>query len=78
MRWTHGGRLMFLKGTPPASTTLDTEPKVTITIRLSPELHARLVAAAQERLVSVTWLTNRAIEHFLDNLLPPDEFTLTK
>jgi len=51
------------------------EPKVTLTIRLSPELHARLVKAAQERLVSVSWLTNRAITEFLDNLLPPDEWS---
>lgn len=56
----------------------DEEPKVTLTIRLSPDLHARLKAAAEERIVSASWLTNRAIAEFLDNLLPPDEFTLTR
>ena len=44
-----------------------------ITIRVTPELKERIEQVAQERVVSVTWLFNRAMEDFLDRLIPLDE-----
>jgi len=42
-------------------------------LRLSPELKARLDAAADERDLSVNFLATRAIEDFLERLLPVEE-----
>lgn len=47
-------------------------------IRFGPELHARLVEAAEDRDLSINWLVNRAVEDFLDRLIPADEFRLTR
>lgn len=42
--------------------------RVTSAIRLEPDLHARLHAAADERDVSANWLITRAIEQLLDRI----------
>ena len=47
-------------------------------IRFPPELHARLSTAAAERDLSVNWLVVRAVEYFLDRLLPVDKIVLTR
>lgn len=47
-------------------------------IRFVPEVHDRLVAAAEERDVSINWLVNRAVEQFLDRLIPVDEWEITR
>jgi predicted HicB family RNase H-like nuclease len=47
-------------------------------IRFPEELHVRLVAAAAERALSVNWLVCRAVERFLDDLLPLDQIVLTR
>ena len=47
-------------------------------VRFPDELHARLVAAAAERDLSVNWLVCRAVEQFLDRLLPLDQIVLTR
>ena len=49
-----------------------------IVVRFPPELHARLKEAAEEREVSMNWLVNRAIEEYLDALIPVDEIMLTR
>lgn len=49
------------------------DPGVATNMRLPRELHDRLVQAAAEREVSVNWLAKRAIEHYLDRLIPVDE-----
>lgn len=47
-------------------------------VRFPDDLHARLVAAAAERDLSVNWLVCRAVEQFLDRLLPLDQIVLTR
>lgn len=42
-------------------------------IRFSPETHARLEKAAKERDLSINWLVNRAVEYYLDRLIPVEE-----
>jgi len=52
--------------------------QVSLTVRVPKDLHARLQAAAGERIVSMTWLTERALEDFLDRLIPASELKLTR
>jgi len=47
-------------------------------VRFRTDLHERLVAAAEERDLSVNWLVNKAVEDFLDRLIPADELRLTR
>lgn len=47
-------------------------------IRFTPELHERLRVAAEERDLSVNFLVNRAVEDFLDRLIPVDEIRWTR
>ena len=47
-------------------------------IRMKPELHDALKAAAEEREVSVNFLINRAVEDFLPRLIPVEEIRWTK
>ena len=54
------------------------ERRVNTAVRFDPELHARLTQAATERDVSVNWLLNKAIEHYLDRLIPVEEIKFTK
>jgi len=42
-------------------------------IRMNPELHARLRKACEERDVTMNWLVCRAIEFYLDRLIPVEE-----
>ena len=53
-------------------------PKVNLAVRMPPELHERLVAEAEDREVSANWMMNRAIEEFLDRLIPTDELRWTR
>lgn len=53
-------------------------PRTSTNVRFSDALHARLVAAAAERDLSVNWLVCRAVERFLDDLLPLDQIVLTR
>lgn len=57
-----------------------TEPKdrIATAIRFAPDLHERLLLAADERDLSVNWLVNRAVADFLDRLLPLDQIVLTR
>lgn len=52
--------------------------RVNTAVRFSPEVHNRLVEAAEERDLSVNYLINRAVEDFLDRLIPVSEFKLTR
>lgn len=47
-------------------------------VRFERDLHARLVAAADERHVAVNFLVNRAVEEFLDRIIPVDEMQWTR
>lgn len=49
-----------------------------IDLRVTPEFHDRLLAAASERGFSMTWLAKRAITDYLDRLLPVEEIKFTR
>lgn len=54
------------------------KPRTTTAMRFSPELHDRLLKAADEREVSINFLVNRACEDFLARLIPVDEIKWTR
>jgi hypothetical protein len=49
------------------------DPRVHIHVYLQPELNDRLRAAAEERMVGVNLMITKAIENFLDHLIPVDK-----
>lgn len=54
------------------------ENRVTTAVRLPEELHDRLREAARERDLSANYLVIRALEEYLDRLVPIEEFSLTR
>jgi len=52
--------------------------RTTTAIRFPDELHERLKVAAEERDLSINFLVVKAVEDFLERLLPADEFRLTR
>lgn len=50
----------------------DEDEEVALTVRLPASVHARLRAAAAERVVGVNVLTAKAIGYYLDRLPPVD------
>lgn len=54
------------------------EKRVTTAIRVPEDLHGQLARAAEERDLSVNYLVVRAIEDFLDRLIPAEEMKLTR
>lgn len=54
------------------------EPTVATSLRLSESVRDRLSAAAQERGVSMNFLVARAVEEFVDRLIPVDEMQWTR
>lgn len=52
--------------------------RVTTTVRMPADLRARLLAAAKERELNANYLMCRAIEEYLDRLIPADELRLTR
>lgn len=57
---------------------LATEDTVSTAVRLPESLHARLVESAAERELSANYLVRRAVEQFLDRLIPVDEIKWTR
>jgi len=53
-------------------------PRTSTAIRLKPELHERLSAEGAARDVSINFLVNKAVEFFLDRLIPVDEMQWTR
>lgn len=47
-------------------------------VRVPPDLHARLLDAAEERGVSMAWFMAKLLTEALDNLRPADEMRLTR
>lgn len=47
-------------------------------VRFDKDLHARLVAEATARDLSVNWLVNKAVAYYLDRLIPVDEMKWTR
>lgn len=54
------------------------EERITTAVRIPESLHNRLRDAADERELSANYLIVRAIENYLDRLIPADEFTLVR
>lgn len=52
--------------------------RVNVPVRMPSDLRDRLAAAAAERDLSANWLACRAIEEFLDRLIPVDQLTWTR
>ena len=50
----------------------------TTAVRLPPELHDRLKQAAADRDLAVNYLIVRALEDYLDRLIPVEELQLTR
>lgn len=59
----------------PRSTSDD---RVHATFRLPEALHARLQAEAEDRDLSMNFLVTKAVEDFLERLIPASEFRLTR
>jgi hypothetical protein len=55
-----------------------TEDRVTTAVRVPKSLHERARAAAAERQVGVNLIVVRALEDYLDRLVPVDEVVLTR
>ena len=54
------------------------KPRTTTAIRFPEELHGRLREAAQDFGLPVNFLVVKAMEEFLDRMIDPSEFTLTR
>lgn len=52
--------------------------RTSTSIRFPPELHEKLAAAAEERDLSLNFLVVRAVDEFLDRLIPVDEIRWTR
>lgn len=55
-----------------------TNPRTTTAIRFPEQVHDRLKEAAEQRGLSINFLVVKAVEDFLERLLPADEFRLTR
>lgn len=55
-----------------------TDKRVATAIRFPPELHRRLHEEAEARELSANFLVVKAVEEFLDRLIPSEEFRLTR
>lgn len=60
----------------PAQT--DRKPRTATAIRFPEELHERLRQAAESYGLPLNFLVVKAMEDFLDRMIPPDEFRLTR
>lgn len=52
--------------------------RTTTAIRFPDELHEQLKTAAEDRDLSINFLVVKAVEEFLERLIPADEFRLTR
>ena len=52
--------------------------RVTTAVRVPEPLHSRLTTAAAEREISVNYLVLKAVEDYLDRLIPADQLKLTR
>lgn len=61
-------------------TTLQSHQRAqtTTAIRFPDDLHEKLRVAAEERDRSINWVVVKAVEDFLDRLIPADELKLTR
>ena len=57
---------------------MSAKPRTATAIRFAPEVHEALVAAAEERGLSINYLVNEACKDFLPRLIPASEWKLTR
>jgi predicted DNA-binding protein len=55
-----------------------TNDRVVTAVRMPSALHDRLRGAAEDRDLSVNYLVNKAVEEFLERLIPAEELRLTR
>ena len=63
---------------PMARPKVHQEPRVTTALRVPRDLHERLKLAAEERQVAVNLLAVKALEDYLDRLIPVEDLRLTR
>lgn len=64
-----------------AAMTRPARPRIERTntaVRFPPAVHERLQEAADERGLTMNYLVVKAVEEFLDHLIPADELKLTR
>jgi predicted transcriptional regulator len=54
------------------------QPRVATAVRLPKQLHERIQREADERQVSVNYIVERAIERYLDRMVPVAELQLER
>jgi predicted transcriptional regulator len=54
------------------------QPRVATAVRLPKQLHQRIQRAADERQVSVNYIVERAIERYLERMVPVAELDLER
>ena len=64
--------------TPMARPKVHQEPRVTTALRVPRDLHERLKLAAEERQVAANLLAVKALEDYLDRLIPVEDLRLTR
>jgi predicted transcriptional regulator len=57
---------------------MPSKSRTTTAIRLPDELHEQLKKAAEDRDLSINFLVVKAVEEFVERLLPAEEFRLTR
>lgn len=53
-------------------------PRITTAVRFPAELHEQLREAAEERDLSINFLVVKAVEEFIERLIPAEELRLTR
>jgi predicted DNA-binding protein len=61
-----------------ASTSTQTDERSATAIRFPRELHERLREAALERDHSINFIVVKAVEHYLDRLIPAEQVKLVR
>lgn len=54
------------------------KPRTATAIRFPEDLHEQLKVAAEERDLSINFLVVKAVEDFLERMIPADELKLTR
>jgi predicted HicB family RNase H-like nuclease len=54
------------------------DDRAAVMLRLDPDLHERIVAAAFARGLTFNWFCSHLLAEGLDRLIPADEFKLTR
>jgi predicted DNA-binding ribbon-helix-helix protein len=62
----------------PSTPRNSVKPRTVTAVRLPPPLYESLKAAAEDRDLSVNYLMTKAVEEFLERLIPADELRLTR